>query len=548
MKRLGIVLFTLFIFLPPSLHAQDAKQLITESGITGGLIVHLGCGDGALTADLRADESFIVHGLAMEESQVNQARETIKKRGLYGEVAVEQLTSSHLPYADNLVNLLLVDNPGRVSKQECMRVLAPKGVLMIKQDGKWKKTVKPRPASIDEWTHHLHNAGGNPVASDRVAGPPQHLQWTAGPKWARSHGWTPSVSAMVSSGGRLFYICDEAVAGMDATVPGKWFLEARDAFSGVLLWKKPIPKWDTVYHSGLTGNGGRVSNGRFCMPQHIAKRLVAIGDTVYVTLGVGAPISALDAATGKVKQTYPESANADEFVYTDGRLVMTINPPWDRKPAIVEKGETPPPAPGKQIAVIDTTTGKRLWKQGAFPGIRSSRGQDPFGRLELAAGDGKVFTLTPQKITCLDVVTGDVVWSIPRPALPDDAVRKLGFAGVFEYLLVVMVYHDGVVLLAQPEPNTHHTYHTMPGTLYAFNAANGEPMWSRPYGGWGHCTQPDVFVVDDTVWTHVFVKTEYGHVWGNGLRAKDSSRVDYKIQGLDLKTGERVKQHLTKDI
>jgi outer membrane protein assembly factor BamB len=111
-----------------------------------------------------------------------------------------------------------------------------------------------------------------------------------------------------------------------------------------------------------------------------------------------------------------------------------------------------------------------------------------------------------------------------------------------------MVYHDGVVLLAQPEPNTHHTYHTMPGTLYALDANNGRQLWKYPYGGWGHCTPPDIFVVDDVVWTHVNAKTEFGSVWGKGFKAKDSSVVHYRIQALDLQSGKIIKELSTKEI
>jgi outer membrane protein assembly factor BamB len=88
----------------------------------------------------------------------------------------------------------------------------------------------------------------------------------------------------------------------------------------------------------------------------------------------------------------------------------------------------------------------------------------------------------------------------------------------------------------------------MPGTLYAFNARNGRQMWKHAYGGWGHCTPPDVFVVGDEVWTHVNAETEFGSVWGQGYKAKDSSIVDYRIQALDLDTGKLHKELATKDI
>jgi len=166
----------------------------------------------------------------------------------------------------------------------------------------------------------------------------------------------------------------------------------------------------------------------------------------------------------------------------------------------------------------------------------------------LAAGDGRVFALTSRTIECLNAESGRRLWQIDRPKLPDEAVRRIGFAGMYEFGLSVMLYHDGVVLLAQPEPNTHHTYHTMPGTLYAFDAADGSPMWKHAYGAWGHCTQPDVFVVGDAVWTHVDAETEYGSCWRGGYRARDTSQVDYRIQALDLRTGKSLQEISTRDI
>jgi len=525
------------MFISTGTLADSATDIIRDTNFKGGLIVHLGCGDGELTTALHVNDSCLVHGLDTDPGAVARARRRIAELGLYGRVSVDTLDGRGLPYADNLVNLVVAEDLGQVSMEECLRVLAPNGVAYVKSGNKWDKTVKPWPKEIDEWTHHLHDAGGNAVANDLVVGPPHHLQWTAGPLWARSHGWTPSVSAMVSSGGRLFYICDETLACADGTVPSKWFVVARDAFSGVLLWKCPIPKWGSQEFSGTPNTGHGVTVGRFTMPPNVGKRLVAVGDTVYVTLGATAPVTALDAATGEAKRVYAGTDNADEILCTDGRLILSIGP-----------SEKTPDAPTKQVCTVDVETGHILWKKGPFPGIRASKGQDPFGRLELAAGDGKVFILTTETIECLEADSGKSIWRIGRPALPADAVRRIGYAGMYEYLLAVMVYHNGIVLLAQPEPNTHHTYHTMPGTLYAFAAKDGKQMWEHAYGGWGHCTPPDVFVVGDAVWTHVNAETEFGSVWGNGFKAKDPSKVGYRIQALDLRTGELRKELPTKEI
>ena len=44
-------------------YAGTAKDILDAASIKGGLIVHVGCGDGKLTAALRANDSYIVRGL-----------------------------------------------------------------------------------------------------------------------------------------------------------------------------------------------------------------------------------------------------------------------------------------------------------------------------------------------------------------------------------------------------------------------------------------------------------------------------------------------------
>ena len=129
-------------------------------------------------------------------------------KGLYGKVSVELWHGKCLPYVDNMVNLVVAEDLGGVEMPEVMRVLAPQGVACVK-DGSWKKTVKPRPQDIDEWTHYLHGPNNNAVAQDAEVGSPRHLQWLTDPVHARSHEHLATVSAVVSARGRLFSIVDE---------------------------------------------------------------------------------------------------------------------------------------------------------------------------------------------------------------------------------------------------------------------------------------------------------------------------------------------------
>ncbi|MBN1912134.1 MAG: class I SAM-dependent methyltransferase, partial [Pirellulales bacterium] len=208
-----------------------ARQILEATGVQGGLIVHLGCGDGRLTAALHASDSYLVQGLDTDAANVAKARKYVLDRGLYGKVTVDRLAGPRLPLIDNLANLIVAESLGDVSKAEVMRALCPGGVAYLKRGNTWEKTVEPRPTNIDEWTHYLHDSSNNAVAKDTVIGPPRGLQWVGSPRYGRHHDRMSSVSAAVSTKSRVFYIIDEG-SRKSIITPPHWTLVARDAFNG----------------------------------------------------------------------------------------------------------------------------------------------------------------------------------------------------------------------------------------------------------------------------------------------------------------------------
>ena len=67
-RLLSLVLaFGICSFCVPVM-AEPAEQLLDKAGLTGGLIVHVGCGDGKLTAALGFGDAFTVLGLDTEEA------------------------------------------------------------------------------------------------------------------------------------------------------------------------------------------------------------------------------------------------------------------------------------------------------------------------------------------------------------------------------------------------------------------------------------------------------------------------------------------------
>lgn len=128
----------------PAGHEQTAKQILDAAAIQAGLIVHLGCGDGRLTAAFAAGGKYTVQGLGAD---VTAARRIVRSLGLYGKVSAEPWTGNRLPYIDNPVNLVVADDLGWLPMEEVLRVLAPNGVALI---GGKKKTVKPCPKEMDD--------------------------------------------------------------------------------------------------------------------------------------------------------------------------------------------------------------------------------------------------------------------------------------------------------------------------------------------------------------------------------------------------------------
>ena len=460
-----------------SIQEKAAKKILDATGIQGGFIVHVGCGDGKLTAALRPSDSYLVHGLDKNAKSIGQAREYIQSLGLYGKVSVDRCTSRRLPYIDNLVNLLVSEDLGGISMDEVMRVLCPNGVAYIKKGWRWKKIVKERPKEIDDWTHYLHDASNNAVSHDTVVGPPRRMQWVGSPRWARHHDRMSSVSAVVSAGGRIFYILDEA-SHFSILVGPKWLLIARDAFNGTILWKRPVSKWHTHLWPLKSG------------PAQLPRRLVAESERVYVTLTLDGPLTALDAATGKTIQTYEETKATEEAILVDNVLFLLVNKEA-KEPEFANLKRIGSAYGGKfwddqsrEVMAVRVDSGEVLWsvKSRVLPGT-------------LAADGKRVYFHDGKSVVCLDRNTGDEKW---RSDPIDRADVILSF-----YLPTLVVYED-VVLFSGGETAGKQTgswYTSGKDTMTVLSAKTGKVLWTAYHPPSGYRSPEDLLVANGLVWT-----------------------------------------------
>ncbi|MGB2864073.1 MAG: PQQ-binding-like beta-propeller repeat protein [Sedimentisphaerales bacterium] len=478
------------------------KEILDTTGVQGGIVVHLGCGDGMLTAALCANDCYTVHGLEADPAKVAEARKYIREQGVYGPVSIERHSGSSLPYSDNLINLVVVQDAGKVPMDEIMRVLAPGGVACVWRNGKWDKTVKAWPDNIDQWTHFLHDASNNAVADDTVVGPPRSLQWVAPPLWLRSHETPSGIQASVSAAGRLFYFFDEGLVGItDERLPDRWSLVCRDAFNGKLLWKRPLESWGWREWSPdqYTGKDWTTLRGRRTdVPVENQRRIVADGDRLYTMLAYSAPMSILDAVTGNTIATVEETQGTREILVSDGIAVAYTR----QAPTGVERRRGAKDLAGAALVAVDGRTSKVLWQKQTGQ-IRS---------LALAIDNGRIIYISGKDLVALDLKGGDELWRTqPKQATPK----------------TLLTVDDTVVMQGGKFVAAH-------------DATDGRLLWQKTVSSIGGGEGDDLFVIDGLVWRGIVSVDDSGKTVRKSPNAL--------VIGWDLRSGEEKKRILVDNL
>lgn len=465
LPSVAVCLASLCSNVAANIPAADAEQILKESGFTGGFVVHVGCGTAELTEKLRTSSFGTVHGLDRDADAIRTARIRLREQGKYGPVAVDVWKGDRLPYVDNLITLLVIEDAA-VSRAEIQRALAPNGVALTRTGSGWSRFTKPKPEDIDDWTHYLHDASGNAVSHDDQVAPPRHLQWLGSPRWSRHHDRMASMSALVSSAGRLFYIMDEG-SRVSIQLPSRWKLVGRDAYNGTILWKRDIDRWQSHLWPLKSG------------PTQLARRLVAIDADVFVTLGLEAAVSHIDSVTGQTKRVFDRTAGAEEIIVSEGVLIALCNegphPLADFSPQLntgdqgrvareFSWNEKP-----RRIVAVDVSSGDVLWEKKSI-----------VSPLSLSSNGKQTLFHDGTKLVCIEQRTGDQKWATP----PVERREKITFN--FGPKLVL---HEDVVLFAGGDRKMH-----------AYKADSGEELWSAPHARSGYQSPEDLLVAGGLVW------------------------------------------------
>lgn len=422
---------TIVLALSARAVAQSADEAWQVSGVAAGLAIHLGTTDGEFESALANRPRVLVHGIALDRAQRDAARKLLMERGQYGVASVSFAPDLvRLPYASNLVNLLVVDAErlGRrmPDQAEMLRVLSPDGVLLVRRDGQWSREVKPRPSDTDEWTHFDYDARGNAVSRDTRVAPPQQVQWISGIQPMKlgdnPAGFSGSSGIRLASG-RVFSEWTTGGIPKQPSRYGAWL-----AYNGLPLWSV-----ESDYHLRPASQTVAVGNRLYLFPSpgealvardadsgRVVQRYDAVGGApkanpslAFLRVAAGKVVaivrdrlSVVDAETARVEWTFQDDKRLLFFPSVDieaGRVYLLVSDQSDRQ----RVEHRWPNARAAAIVCLDFRTGREIWRAtemagkqvgqivphgeyvGAFAAGGIGAGKNPF-YANLRASDGKM--------------------------------------------------------------------------------------------------------------------------------------------------------------
>jgi outer membrane protein assembly factor BamB len=415
---------------------------------------------------------FLVHAFDRDLTQVNEATSRAERDGFWGSrLVVERLATDRLPYADNFVDLVVVDNPQGISAAEVLRVVRPCGCALVKgetelaadlgragfqvetaADG-WTVGRKPAMDGADDWPHWAHGPDNNPVSSDTVIRAPYLTQWFGKPYF---HAMPVITTA---AAGRVF-IASGHIAHHDREIPTLNTLVARNGYNGRVLWQRALPEGYLVHRSAfvatedvfylMDGNGvlqldpeTGAQLGRVEIPgvEGTLMWMAKVGEVLYVLAGKGDP----PAETLKVHATFRGWGwnHVDRNYSPDGKQQIR----WGF---------------GSSVAAWDLARRKLLWKHE----------QARIDSRALGMLDDRLFLYVPAKeLACLDRHSGQVLWrNEDRDRLALIEEEAVGLSGTPGFRTEAMLLATPVGLFIQGQKRLN---------VAGFSIEDGRFLWSR---------------------------------------------------------------------
>jgi SAM-dependent methyltransferase len=252
------------------LYAQAADQIVSETGITNGMCLVYGCGEGRLAFELAKRTNLIIVGVDEDANKVRTARQKLLQANVYGaRVTVSEVASlNSLPYSKYLFNLivsdrLISDGAFGGDDTEMYRVLRPGGGIAYlgqptgcspaitetdinqwfddssitytieSSNGLWARVDRPDVPGAGWWNHQYGGPENNGNSNDNLEGATQtsdmELQWIGWPGADAKIDRQGRAQGPVARNGRLIFRGFNRLIGMDS-------------YNGSIYWSLEIPQ------------------------------------------------------------------------------------------------------------------------------------------------------------------------------------------------------------------------------------------------------------------------------------------------------------------
>ena len=462
MKQLWLPLAWILLSMHGMLAGMTVDDVIKNTGLAGGLcsFPRAGTVDEPLALELAKRPAFIVHILAEDSKLVTSIRARAEAEGLLGRsFYVEQGKATPLPFADRLVDLLIVSDLCDADltpelRNAWIRALAPRrGVALVgcgkettgklsqealkawikdlplanvtaDDSGVWALLRTELPAGSDEWTHRCHGSDNTQVSKDSTLKPPFLAQWWGMPRQEGFWGTT-----VVADHGRMFSIRSNRTSNTQV------FLTARSLTNGIVLWHRLLqqaPHADKIPHDGYIP-------GRSCM--------AVSGNSLFLVDKDG--VLHLNAETGAEQGRIagPKPGGQIKWIACSEGLLSILAGDSDVMTILSFQTVAGNPT-GRELAVYDTVAKKELWHE--------TLAGDTDERL-IAVRDNQLYSMVQGVgMACREVLSGKLVWTNPDADIQTEfrVPESKTMGGLLSSQPTLVAYDDVLLLRTKWAKNT----------------------------------------------------------------------------------------------
>ncbi len=447
MKYSMCVWLLLFVYTACSTEISDAILKTVER--RAGVCAVIGEGE-ALAVSLAEQTQFTVYARTLtaynnEIAQRVKQNEAIAHRMHFADGKLNQI-----PFADQYLDILVINTSVGISEEECLRAVSPNGYLFIIENGKIvTEKRKPFPEEMDNWEHWFHGPDNNSYSSDKALKWPYLSQWMA-PPYA---GPTPSIQLV--SDGISFNLTgpgahrDSRRSSIEKEIYADTIV-ARSVFNGEELWKYPLPKGYFVIRS--------------CA--------VATKNILYVSMGEN--VTCLNTKTGeKIKEISLDGVQGDlKWIVIEDDVLYVMAGEKDPLAHIVSyrytQGHThdvgkPLLGYGSRVAAYDLKSDAVLW---------TYDNKDLIDSRLIGFSNGKIACKSATKLVCLNGKNGQVLWSVDDADVMKNLTRKYKKKADPNSL-----GSKSVGLLCTPQ--AIYISPKLADIIYAFDAETGKVLWKQ---------------------------------------------------------------------